>query len=215
MREEEGWWSRRRGREGGPLAWPDYPAISTTLLAAVGVAGLFLGLGTLTMEGWVTWLGLVVAAGVLASHLLRYRRVYARRSALREALDARLIGQCRGLGESTFLRAYSEGEEPLLLVLTDDALHVGRPDPLEIFATLPLYDISHVQAGTVSHPRWDTDEVGDAAAGAAPVLNLAVRMSGQRVHRLAFGGFERRVPPSLWETTLQGMLPASGVAASE
>lgn len=196
-------WRRTPRQEGAGLAWPDYPSVFTTLLAAGAVAGLFLGLGTLTVQGWVIWLGLVIAAGILASHVVRHRQATQRRAQARTALGARLMSQCKSLGGSSFLQRYHDGMDPVVLVLTDDALHIGHPDPLHIFATLPLYEIDDVQVGPVKDPKWDSDEMQHDLADEPNALNLAVHMSGQKIYRLAFSQFEKHAPPDMWATSLR------------
>ena len=184
-------------------SWPPYPEIGATLLAAVGVAGVFLGVGTLTAQGWVTWLGLVVAAGVLASHLFRYRRVMQRRAATQRMLDARLMSGCVRLGGPKFMQHYYDGHERVILALTDDALHILTGEPLAVFTTISLFNLHAAQAGHVPHPIWDEDYITSDLGDEGGVLNLAVQMSGLKVYRMAFKDFERHAPASRWADALQ------------
>jgi hypothetical protein len=203
MQEHKGSWESGSRRDELVLAWPNYPEILNTLLSAVGVAGIFLGLGTLTQQAWVTWLGLVVSAGVLGSHVVRYRRASAQRQMAREMLGARLICHCRRVGGPSFMQTYYDGNEQVVLLLTDDALHICQADtPLRISSTIPFYDIQDVQVGPVKEPLWDSDIAGETLEDKKDVLNLAVRMSGPRVYRLAFCDFERHAPAEAWATAL-------------
>jgi hypothetical protein len=189
------------------LRWPDHPSIGTTLLAAVGTAGIFLGLGTLTAQGWVTWLGLVIAAGILASHSWRHREAQKRRAATRQLLDARLISRCRRLGGPSFMQVYYDGTDSVVLVLSDDALHIYHGEPLQIFSTIPLYVIEDASAGPVENPLWEEDNVPDGLTDEGKVLNLAVRMGGPKSFRLAFTNLERGAPPDLWAEALRRSSP--------
>lgn len=188
------------------LAWPDYPDIFNTLLTAVSVAGIFLGLGTLTNETWFTWLGLVVTAGVLGYHLIRYRQIMEQRTQARQTLGAQLMSHCKYLGGSDFMKRQSDNTERVVLVLTDDALHIGHREPLNIFASLPVYNINDAQTGHVDEPKWNTDSVPTEFSGQQDVLNLAVQMRGRKVYHLAFYDFEKQVPSSVWANKIGQMI---------
>lgn len=202
MSEHHGWENGAQ-RDEVHLVWPDYPDILTTLLAAVGVAGIFLGMGALTEQGWVTWVGLVVAAGVLGSHVVRYRRATAQRALAQQLLGARLISHCRRLGGPSFVQSYFDGMERVVLLLTDDALHICQNDPsLQIATTLHFYEIRDVQIGRVEAPLWDADLAGETLENQEGVLNLAVQRGGARIYRLAFSGFESHAPAESWHHAL-------------
>lgn len=185
------------------LSWPDYPSLVTTLVAAASVAAIFLGVGTLTRQGWVTWVGLVIAAGVLASHSWRHRQATEQRDATRQHLDARLISRCRRLGGPSFMQVYYDQTEAVVLVLSDDALHILHDEPLQIFSTIPLYDVEDAAAGPVARPLWEEDCVTDALDDENHVLNLAVRLEGSKSFRLAFTNLECDAPPPLWANALR------------
>lgn len=169
------------------LAWTPYPGVMTTLLAGIGVTTLFLGLSAITNTVWLTWVGLGLMTVILAAHLWRFWQARRNRALTREQFNAALISQCRSSEENTFLKRHNIGEEPLILVLTDDALHLGNRDPLDIFATFPLYNIESV--ATNGNP-------------ANPTLKLEVRTNGERVHTLAFHHFETNAPAEAWATAL-------------
>lgn len=169
------------------LAWPAYPGVMTTLLASIGLTTLFLGLSAVTNTPWLTWLGLALMVVVVGLHLWRFWQARKQRAIAREQLHATLIGQCRSLDESSFLKRHNIGAEPLLLVLTDDALHLGHQNPLDIFATVPLYNVESA-----------------AANGSAvnPVLKLDIRTNGERIHTLALSHFESNTPAHVWAEAL-------------
>lgn len=188
------------------LAWPDYPDILSTLLTAVSVAGIFLGLGTLTNETWFTWLGLVLSAGVLGYHIIRYRQIIQQRTDATQILGAQLISHCRYLGGSDFMKMQRDNTERVVLVLTDDALHVGHREPLNIFASLPVYNINDAQVGHLAEPKWNTDSVPPELSQQEDVLNLAVHMRGSKIYHLAFYDFEKEVPSSVWANRIGQMI---------
>ncbi|MBA3533241.1 MAG: hypothetical protein H0T73_15080, partial [Ardenticatenales bacterium] len=74
--------------------------------------------------------------------------------------------------------------------------------PLRISTTLPFYDIQDVQVGPVKEPLWDSDTAGESLEDRDDVLNLAVRMSGTRIYRLAFCDFEKHTPLPVWASAL-------------
>jgi hypothetical protein len=188
-------------------AWPNHPEKMTTLLAAAGVAGTFLGLGTLTGQRWVTWLGLVVAAAILVSHIVRHRRTDAHRAATCELLNVRLMSRCERRGGPTFMQTYYGRTEPVVLALSDMGLHICRGEALQILTTLPLYDIEAVGAGPIEQSVWQTDFVAEPLADEGDVLNLAVRMSGDKLHCFTFTHFERHAPPALWADAIRHSIP--------
>lgn len=169
------------------LAWPSYPGVMTTLLAAIGVTTLFLGLSAVTNTIWFTWVGLGLMVGVVGLHLWRFWQARQKRAIAREQLHANLIGQCRSLEDSSFLKRHNIGDEPLLLVLTDDALHLGHHNPLDIIATVPLYNVESAAAN---------------GSAAKPVLKLDIRTNSERVHTLALTDFEANTPAQLWAEAL-------------
>jgi hypothetical protein len=91
-------------------------------------------------------------------------------------------------------------------VLTDDALHIGHREPLNIFASLPVYNINDAQAGHVAEPKWNTDSVPTEFSGQQDVLNLAVQMRAPKVYHLAFYDFEKQVPSSVWANRIGQMI---------
>lgn len=169
------------------LAWPSYPGVMTTLLAAIGITTLFLGLSAVTNTVWFTWIGLGLMVGVVGFHLWRVWQTRQKRAVAREQLHANLIGQCRSLEESSFLKRHNIGAEPLLLVLTDDALHLGHHNPLDIIATVPLYNVESAAAN---------------GSAAKPVLKLDIRTNSERVHTLALTDFEANAPAQMWAEAL-------------
>jgi hypothetical protein len=169
------------------LAWPPYPGVMTTLLASIGVTTLFLGLSAITGLAWLTWVGLGLMAVVVGLHLWRFWQARKQRALAREQLQANLIGQCRSLNESSFLKRHNIGDEPLLLVLTDDALHLGHRNPLDIFATVPLYNVESAAANSST---------------SNPVLKLDIRTNSERVHTLALSNFEANAPATMWAEAL-------------
>jgi hypothetical protein len=185
------------------LGWPSFPAVTSTLLAGVSVIGLFLGLGTLTGQSWVTWFGLLVAAGILAAHVVRYRRALRQRHRAQETLSAHLISHCKHLGGSSFMQQYYEDLDHVVLVLTEDALHICVDDnPLNIFTTVPLYDITEVQLG----PDRADEPDQKAPVVQREILNLAIRTSGQRLYRVSFSNFEKQAPAALWADNLRRLV---------
>lgn len=170
-----------------PLAWPSYPGVMTTLLASIGVTTLFLGLSAVTNTPWLTWVGLGLMAGVVGLHLWRFWQARKKRALTREQLHANLIGQCRSLDDSSFLKRHNVGAERLLLVLTDDALHLGHHNPLDIIATVPLYNVESAAAN---------------GTAAKPVLKLDIRTNSDRVHTLALTDFEANAPAQVWAEAL-------------
>lgn len=170
-----------------PLAWPSYPGVMPTLLAAIGLTTLFLGLSAVTNTAWFAWVGLVLMTGVVGLHLWRFIQTRRRRAFTREQLHATLIGQCRGLEDSSFLKRHNIGADPLVLVLTDDALHIGHRNPLDIFATVPLYNV---------YKATSTGTASDA------ILKLDIRTNSDRVHSLALTDFEANAPAPSWAEAL-------------
>jgi hypothetical protein len=170
------------------VAWTPYPGVMTTLLAGIGVITLFLGLSTITNTIWFTWIGLGLMGFIVGAHLWRYWQARRNRVLAREQLHATLISQCRSSEESSFLKRHHIGTEPLILVLTEDSLHVGHRDPLDIFATVPLYNVEKVALNGNS---------------TNPTLKLEVRTNGERVHTLAFNDFESNAPARAWAEALE------------
>jgi hypothetical protein len=171
------------------FAWPEHPDIFVTLLATVATASMFLGVGTLTWQHWLTWVGLVVAAAVLFSHVFRHRRAQARRAATARVMQARLISRCRVRGGSNFMNAYTDSGEPVVLALTDNALLLCQPDPVRVFLTIPLYNIEDLSV--VEFSQWDA-------------LHLLARLGEQREHHLILYDFEQHAPVAAWD----GAVPA-------
>jgi hypothetical protein len=169
--------------DGHTFAWPEHPDIFVTLLATVATASLFLGVGTLTQQHWLTWVGLVVAAAVLFSHLFRHRCAQSRRQATAHVMQASLISRCRVRGGSNFMNAYTDSGEPVVLALTDNALHLCQPDPVRVFLTIPLYNIEDLSVVEFSH--WDA-------------LHLLARLGEQREHHLIVYDFESHAPVQAW-----------------
>ena len=188
-------------------AWPNHPEKMTTLLAAVGVAGTFLGLGTLTGQYWVTWLGLVVAAASLVSHVVRHRQTDTRRAATSDLLNVHLISRCEPVGGPRFLQSYYDRGEPVVLVLSDVGLHICQGEVLQHFTTLPLYDIEDANIRAIEQPAWESGFVAEPPSREGDVLNLTVRVSGDKIHHFTFTRFERHAPPTLWANALRHSLP--------
>ena len=189
-----------------PLAWPDYPAITTTLLAAVGIAGVFLGIGTLTSQSWVVWLGLIVAVSLLGYHVVRYRRARAQRALTQTMLGAHLISHCRHFGGPKSMQEYYRGGERVVLILTDDALHICPDDsPLQIFTTVPLYAL---QVAEVEGRAAEADLLPVLAdlKDQKEMLSLGVQLNSYAVQRLLFCDFEKNSPPTCWAHALNRML---------
>jgi hypothetical protein len=180
-------------------SWPAYPQITTTLLAAVTVAGVFVGIGSLTQQTWMFWLGLLTVGGVMGSHILRYWSVRVQRRDAREAWHAQLICQCStatGTG-LRLMQGYFRAREPVLLILTENALHLSCSDQLQIVHTIPLYNI--VEAQVVQLPMTQ--------AASSTALHLSVHSQGNLLDELAFYGFERHAPASLWVTMIEQIRP--------
>ena len=169
------------------LAWPSYPGVITTLLAAIGVTTLFLGLSAVTATAWLTWVGLGLMALVIALHLWRFWQTRQKRALAREQMQATLMGQCLSVEDSSFLKKHNMGAEPLLLVLTEDALHLGHRDPLDIVATIPLYNVESATAN---------------GTAANPVLKLDIRTNGERIQTVALTNFETNAPAHVWAEAL-------------
>lgn len=194
--------------ENMPIVWPDHPQVFNTLLLAATAATLMLGLATLMHQPWLTWLGLVIAAGILVWHVWRYRQVMRERRRTHQVLDAQLIGRCRGTGGPRSMQLYYDEHERMLLLLTDDALHICSSQPLQVVSTIPLYNIADAQVGQPQTPLWEVDRIEATWKDDVDALNLAVRMGGETLHRLAFHDFERHAPPEQWADALRRAMPA-------
>ncbi len=189
------------------LAWPAPPGVLATLVAAVVVATLFLGIGTLTQQRWLPVLGVVVAVGVLVVHVVRYQRAEAARRQAQQTIGARLMSRCRASGGPEALHSYTDEVDWLVLALTDNALHLCQAEPLEIFMTLPLYSIGEVQ---VAEPAESKGVVANRrAAGRNACLQLAARMGEHAAYRMTFCNFEPNAPAPLWGRALARPEPSA------
>jgi hypothetical protein len=170
------------------LAWSRYPGVVTTLLAAIAITTLFLGLSSVTSTVWLTWVGLGLMGAVVVLHLWRVWNTRRQRTDAQAHFHAQLIGSCRPIEENAFLKRHNVSEDPLVLLLTEDALQFAYIDPLNIFATLPLYNI---EAATLTENGTNN-----------PTLQLNVRTAHDRLYTLKLADFESHAPAPRWAQAL-------------
>lgn len=140
------WWKSDLVTTRFSLEWPNHPELMNTLLAIVVVIGVFLGLGTLTQQRWLAWIGLGLGLAIALTHLIRHRRTAAARAAAARALGARMIGRCGRVVSPPQLAALLDTRDELVLVLTDDMLYLCQNGgTLTALTSIALYDIESVE----------------------------------------------------------------------
>lgn len=170
------------------LSWPRYPSKISTLLALVGGMALITGIGILVGQRWLTGVGYLLGAAFVIYHLVAHYQVRRQRHATLLANAARLVSHCKQLGATPTLQPYFAQRDDVVLMLTDDALHLfGDSDPLDLFTSIPLYEIAGVG-------HSDTDRGS---------LELLIEAGRQRPYLLRFNHFEPTAPASAWVTALQ------------